>query len=59
MAACRDLEKSTVHHGEHRKCQECRNARFGVLCSGLVEILGQLGPENENTMTLFKYQLTA
>ena len=38
-----------MHHGKHRKCQGCTNARFRVLCSGLVEILGQLGPENEDT----------
>lgn len=32
----------------------CTNASFRVLCSGLVEILGQLGPENEDTMILLK-----
>jgi len=59
MAACKDLKESAVHHGKHQKCQGCTNARFRVLCSGLVEILGQLGPENEDTMILLKHQLTA
>lgn len=53
-AACKDLKVSVVHHGKHWKCQMCTNASFRVLCSGLVEILGQLGPENEDTMILLK-----
>jgi len=35
MAACKDLE-SVVHYAKHQKYQWCTNARFRVLCSGLV-----------------------